>query len=309
MKKRLIPLFVGLAVIAALLIAMGTPAASAPPNSGEYFAVTDQARSVTSQSLPSTESNAIEPNVADTSQGQTQSASNRNAVKSVKPNKAKDEAPSFANAQKNRHVTGNGKTRKFAKGDSVAGEVITLRGGKTFYQCYMAKAPSKGKVTSGVINPWNKEVRNLPSCSDTQSSPGPRDPTGKGKWGRFHKGDYVQGFVIEVNGRTYFDCLMKPAHHKGRVLDGIVNPSRFEMQGETACSSTSNWRPGYRTESGDGSLRFAQGDYVLGAYLVLDNGGVVNNGQPCHMVAPSAGTLYGGVRNYWPGEDKGLSAC
>ena len=154
-----------------------------------------------------------------------------------------------------RRTTGNGGTKHFCKGERVNGEVITLQNGRTYYHCYMAKAPEAGQVNSGVIRYFHAE-RTGPACSQTQSSPGPRNPTGDGKWGTFSSNDYVLGFAIEINmgayGRTYFNCLFQPAGASGRVLSGVVNPSRFEMSGKTHCGNTQNWNPGFRQASGDG---------------------------------------------------------
>ena len=211
----------------------------------------------------------------------------------------------------NRRITGIGGTLSFRKGEAVAGEVIGLQGGKHFYRCKHLGAPRRGKVTSGVINPVRAEVKHLKPCGKTLASPGPRRPTGEGRWRNFRRGDHVLGFAIEVetgfSGRTYFDCVVVDADARGRVLSGVVNPSRFEIQAmQRRCNRTNDWRPGFRMETGSGSLRFLPGDYVMGAFMRLDNGQEMG---PCHTVAPTSGTLYGGVINFWPGESSGLSHC
>lgn len=292
MKKRLIPF--------AVIMACGLLIAWVPP--------TDKTAGAQSQSTGQSISSG-----ASDSTSQTQPSNMQVGI--ATSNGVTSSTTSICDS---RRTTGNGGTRRFCKGANVAGEIISLRNadgtwGQTWYRCKLPNAPRRGRVTSGVINYYGKEVNNLPLCSDTLASPTPRHPTGNGNWANFHVGDHVLGFAIEINlgsnGRTYFDCAMKSVSASGRVNSGVVNPSRFEIGQMTSCSNTNNWRPGFRTESGDSSLSFAQGDWVLAAYIVLDNGGVQHNGGPCHMVAPSSGTLYGGVRNYWPGEDNNLPAC
>lgn len=214
-----------------------------------------------------------------------------------------------------RRATGNGNTLRFSAGERVAGEIISIRNsdgtwGRTWYRCKLSKASRSGRVTSGVINYFMAEVRNLPNCKDTLSSPTPRQTTGSGNWRPFKTGYHVLGFAIETNGRTYIKCGMTSVSHNGRVVSGVVNPSRFELGAIKRCNSTTNWRPGYRKTSGDGSLSFKEGDYVLAAFIRLNNGQEYNgSGNGCHMVAPMSGTLFGGVRNYWPGEAKDLPHC
>jgi hypothetical protein len=210
-----------------------------------------------------------------------------------------------------RRVTGNGGTLFFQKGQSVAGEVIKLRGGKTFYRCKMPRAPQRGKVTSGVIDYYRSEVQSLRNCKKTLASPGPRRETGNGRWRSFRKGDHVLGYAIEVEngfaGRTYFDCVVVGADAPGRVNSGVVNPSRFEISAmKRHCSRTDNWRPGFRMETGSGSLFFRMGDWIVGDEIRLDNGRVE---RQCHMVAPTTGIVTRGLRNYWPGEDYRIPPC
>lgn len=213
-----------------------------------------------------------------------------------------------------RRTTGIGGTKAFCRGESVDGAVITLNSGKTYYACHIRHAPQEGTVESGVIRYFRAEVA-TPLCKNTLASPGPRNPTGDGNWGHFRAKSHVLGFAIEQNlgpnGRTYFDCAIVRADASGRVLSGVVNPSRFEIRGMgRRCANTDNWRPGFRTASGNASLRFQTGDWVVAAFFEMDDGQKLNGtGSGCFMVATQSGTLYGGVRNYWPGEQGNLPHC
>lgn len=213
-----------------------------------------------------------------------------------------------------RRTTGQGETKRFCKGESVEGAVITLNGGKTGYACHFRHAPRGGKVESGVIRYFPAEAQ-TPLCKNTLMSPGPRKETGSGTWRQFNKGDHVLGFAIEINlgpnGRTYFSCAFVKADASGRVNSGVVNPSRFEIRKMKRCKDTDNWRPGFRTESGDASLRFHQGDWVVAAFIRFDDGREFDgNGDGCRFKGtPMDGTLFGGVRNYWPGEGNNLPLC
>lgn len=173
-----------------------------------------------------------------------------------------------------------------------------------------------GWITSGVVRYYKVEVQRLPRCSNTASSPGPRHESGDGEWLNFPAGAYAWATAIEVgpDQRTYFDCLLRPAPQSGELFSGVKNPSRFEMRGLTLCENTSNWNPGPRIESGDGSLPFNAGDRVVASFIVLSDGSQYPDPDSgldgCFFSeAPMAGTLYGGVRDYWPGEDADLPPC
>lgn len=217
-----------------------------------------------------------------------------------------------------RRTTGNGGTKQFCKGERVAGEIISLRNadgswGKTYYRCFLSDPGRRGRVTSGVIRYFTAEIRGLPNCKNTTSSPSPRRATGNGNWLSFKQGDHVLGFAIEINrgpnGQTYFNCAMVKAPANGRVNSGVVNPSRFEIKKmQRRCFNTQDWNPGFRAQSGDGyTIDFYAGERILGAYIRYDNGVERFN---CHdRVADMDGELTSGVANYWPGEDSGLPAC
>ncbi len=66
---------------------------------------------------------------------------------------------------KERRITGIGKSLPFTQGEPVAGSVITLSNGQTFYECsFYGGAPMDGTVFSGVIYPgWGD--RRVPPCS------------------------------------------------------------------------------------------------------------------------------------------------
>ena len=52
------------------------------------------------------------------------------------------------------------------------------------------------------------------------------------------------------------------------------------------------------------------GDFVVAAFIRLADGQEFDgNGNGCHMRAPQDGTLCGGVRNFWPGEQGNLPHC
>lgn len=211
----------------------------------------------------------------------------------------------------NRRATGPDGTLYFGRSVRVAGEVIALKGGKHFYRCRWGKTPRRGKVTSGVIRPIWAEIKHLRQCRKTLASPGPRRQSGDGRWRSFKRGDHVLGFAIEVNsgfaGRTYFDCAVIRADAGGRVLSGVVNPTRFEIRSMTPCNRTTNWRPGFRTETGSGSLFFRTGDWIVGDKIRFDNGRVEHG---CWMKnAPTTGVVVRGVRNPWPGDIRGKRRC
>ena len=219
-----------------------------------------------------------------------------------------------------RRTTGDGKSLNFARNARVLGEVISLRRadgtlGRTWYQCRLPKSPQRGRVTSGVIFPWQEEwhkakLQGVELCRNTLASPTPRRPTGDSNWRPFQQGSHVLGFAIEVDegfrGKTFFNCKVLQSDASGRVNSGVVNPSRFELQELQSCNRTEDWRPGFRRETGSGSLRFSAGDWVLGSFVRLDNGQEFYN---CRMITPTSGTVFGGVRNYWPGEGENLPNC
>lgn len=216
-----------------------------------------------------------------------------------------------------RRTTGNGGTKRFCKGERVAGEIISLRNadgtwGRTYYRCYLPDPGRRGRVTSGVIRYFTSELNGLPNCKDTLSSPSPRRETGDGEWLAFKKGDHVLGFAIEINvdprGRTYFNCAMVKASTNGHINSGVVNPSRFEIRNMKRCYETDNWNPGFRVQSGNGdTINFYAGERILGAYILYDNGA---ERFSCYdRVADMDGELTSGVVNYWPGEANGLPAC
>jgi len=60
-----------------------------------------------------------------------------------------------------RKVTGENKTLDFKKGDTVVGSVIKING-KTYTDSVIKNAPMVGTVTSGVIWPWDSEIKDKP---------------------------------------------------------------------------------------------------------------------------------------------------
>lgn len=223
-----------------------------------------------------------------------------------------------------RRITGDGKSLNFHAGERVIGEIISYRKpdgwGKTMYRCRLPKAAKAGKVTTGIIGPNREEWqiakrKGIPLCKNTLASAGPRRESGDGRWLRFKKGDHVLGFAIELKvwprGKTHFKCVLTRAQAPGRVNSGVRNPSRFEIEKmKRKCARTSDWRPGFKTESGDSGLVFQRGDWIMAAFIRLVDGTELNgSGNGCWMIAPTDGTLFGGVRNFWPGQNYGLPRC
>lgn len=66
-----------------------------------------------------------------------------------------------------RRVTGDGGTLTFIKGETVSGVDIEING-KPFTNCVIKNAPMNGTVTTGVVNPWDEEIKGLKVISNDE---------------------------------------------------------------------------------------------------------------------------------------------
>lgn len=144
-----------------------------------------------------------------------------------------------------RRETGDGGERRFSAGDSVLGAFIEFdnNGGQVF-QCKIVNSQQSGRVISGVINPWQEELAQMPWCfppATALSAPPsvsqgcetvnclPRRASGVGNYMQFHQGEAVIGFRIWIDGRVLTQCYLPRAWTNGTVLDGAANPWRDEV--------------------------------------------------------------------------------
>ncbi len=213
-----------------------------------------------------------------------------------------------------RQISGQGNAMSFCKNERVDANEIHVRiNGHwwIYYSCLMSRTPSAGFLVTGITNPNTIEARGHLSCSKTQPSPGDRRPTGVGGSLTFSSGNYELGFAIESHGYTFFSCLNTNLSWSGTVIDGVVNPNRFEMKGQRHCSNNQSDLVsgaaivGIRQSTGDGNtLTFSSGVGVLGAYIQLTSGEKYKNCYIWQTDNHSDGFVISGVVSFWPVELK-----
>jgi len=206
-----------------------------------------------------------------------------------------------------RQATGVGKTLSFKKGESVCGAVIKINN-KTFFNSYIKEAPMNGKITSGVINFWQGEIKGLTFVSNTEILKKviaeTRRATGEGKTLSFKKGDYICGAVIKINDKTYFNSYICNAPTNGSVTSGVIKFWKGENKGLTFVSNAEIMEKKIekvRTPTGIGkTLAFEIGDTVVGWSVTIN--GITREGQVVFYNSPVAGIVTDGVVNPLPGE-------
>lgn len=212
-----------------------------------------------------------------------------------------------ATANNDRQTTGEGKTLSFEKGDNVCGAVIKING-KTFLNSYLQNAPMNGKITSGVINFWQGEIKGLTFVSNTEILKKviaeTRQATGVGKTLSFKKGDYVCGAVIKINGKTFLNSYINNAPMDGQVTSGVIKYWKGENKGLIFVSNKEVLEENdekVRTPTGVGkTLSFEVGDTIIGWKITI-NGKTVE-GDNILYDSPVSGFITDGVVNPWPSE-------
>lgn len=151
-----------------------------------------------------------------------------------------------------RQPTGEGKKLTFNKGDNVLGAWIEING--KGFSGLIKNAPMAGIVTSGVVNPWEKEMIGMKIISNdkilsssttqatnttptTQATTTPpttsqtrRVTTGVGQSKAFQVGDTVVGWSVTINGKTVEGQLvLYNSPVAGIVTDGVINPWSSEI--------------------------------------------------------------------------------
>ncbi len=209
-----------------------------------------------------------------------------------------------------RRATGVGKTLSFEKGDNVCGAVIKING-KTFFNSYIQDAPMNGKITSGVINFWQSEIKGLTFVSNTEILKKviaeTRRATGVGKTLSFKKGDYICGAIIKINGKTFFNSYINNAPMSGKVTSGVIKYWKGENKGLTFVSNKEIMEEKVdkvRTPTGIGkTLAFEVGDTVTGWKITI-NGKTVE-GDNILYNSPVSGFFTDGVKFPWLSETVG----
>lgn len=137
----------------------------------------------------------------------------------------------------NRQATGEGATISFESGATVSGNVIELDKGGVFKNCVLRDAQSSGRVTNGVIWPWEAEISSGKPCAAEEPADS-RKATGVNNTLRFDQNIPVMGNIIKLDtGKTYTNCYFPMAPSAGEVTTGVIHPWAGETSGATTCYS------------------------------------------------------------------------
>lgn len=158
-----------------------------------------------------------------------------------------------------------------------------------------------------------------------------RKVTGDGQRLGFLKGSTVCGAAVEINGKTFINCIIKDAPMDGVVISGVIWPWDSEITGLTLVSNDEILAPvstpptetttaptipsetttvptettiiveKVRTPTGSGqSLAFEVGDTIVG-WSITVNGTTYEGGVVLYN-SPYSGTVVDGVVNPWTSE-------
>lgn len=152
-----------------------------------------------------------------------------------------------------RQTTGEDKKLTFNKGENVLGAWIEING--KGFSGLIKNAPMGGTITSGVINPWEKEMigmkiisndeifattttsTNAPQTTNTPPSTTSqtrnRVATGVSQSKNFQIGDTVVGWSVSINGKTIEgQVVLYNSPVAGIVTDGVINPWSSEINNQ-----------------------------------------------------------------------------
>lgn len=178
-----------------------------------------------------------------------------------------------------RLVTGDGKRLDFPKGVTVCGAAIEING-KTFIDCIIKDAPMNGVVISGVIWPWESEIKGLKIISNDEILASVPDTT----------------TISTTTSTTTVATTTTPT----TTIETTTTPTTTTITTPTTTATTTVARIRIPTGVGQ-SKTFQAGDTVVGWKITFTNGKSYEGGVVVYD-SPFGGTIVDGVINPWPGE-------